>query len=242
MMPNIAFHRLPDSTSIRPAVIAAFLGLAVTQAAPAVGQDLTRPGAESGVVVQSPAGDVRQEPAEADDSPRVRAMEHMGFKLGMQAKAVEQRLGVKAEIVTGAQEPPVVRFYRLETKMESGATVTLRFDRDEELYAIQSTQVLKPGISAAALKQSVESKYGAADIAGWMGLGTYRLAHVDPSAELNVLADIAPAGQKAPTTTIRIELVDRAREAANEAEFQQRVRTKNATPENRAEPSSRVGL
>ncbi|WP_200343275.1 hypothetical protein [Rhodovibrio sodomensis] len=40
-------------------------------------------------------------------------------------------------------------------------------------------------------------------------------------------------------TTIRIELVDHARSAQNEAVFQQRARTKSATPEKRAEPSSR---
>ena len=241
MTPSSNLHGSTGGGRLCSALVTGLAIVAVVRAVPAAGQDLTQPGAEAGVVVQSPPGDVRQDAAPADDSPRVRAMEHMGFKLGMEAKEVEQRLGTKAEIVTGSQEPPVVRFYRLETEMDSGATVTLRFDRNEELYFIQSNQVLKPGITASALRQSVEAKYGAPDVGGWMGLGTYRLAYVDPSAELNVLADIALAGQKAPTT-IRIELVDHAREAQNEAAFQQSARTKNVAPEKRAEPTSRVDL
>lgn len=225
--------------AIAPAALAVLVWLA--PAGPAPAQDLTEPGAEAGVAAQAPeAGAGRPEP-QVDDSPRVRGLEHLGLRLGMPADAVEQRFGVQVEPVPGVQDPTVVQHYRAALVTGSDVKLTVQFDRKRELYLVESTQVLKPGVSVPALKQRVESKYGPADVAGRMGLGTYRLGYVDPSAELNVYADIALAGRDAPTT-IRIELVDHGRRAANQAAFRAEARAQGAEPAPQPQGDTRVEL
>jgi hypothetical protein len=213
----------------------------LAMAGPAPAQDLTEPGAAAGVAVQAPEAGAGRPAPQADDSPRVRGLEHLGLRLGMPADAVAERFGVQVEPVPGAQDPNLVQHYRAELVTERDVKLTLRFDRAQALYLVESTQVLKPGVSAPALKQRVESKYGPADVAGRMGLGTYRVGYVDPSAELNVYADIALAGRDAPTT-IRVELVDHARRAANQAAFQAEARAQGAEPAAQPQGDTRVEL
>jgi hypothetical protein len=204
-------------------------------------QDLTEPGAEAGVVVQSPeAGEARPE-LQVDDSSRVRGLEHLGLRLGMPADDIERRFGVRADAVAGARAPQVVQHYSASVETDAGVKLTLLFDRDRRLYHAESVQVLKPGVSAPALRQRVESKYGPADIVGRMGLGTYRLGYVDPSAEMNVYADIAIAGREAPTL-IRIELIDHARQTANQAAFRDEARSQGAEPAPQQPGDTRVKL
>lgn len=223
---------------LRSAMLAAAAGTGLLVSLNAAAQDLTEPGARAGATVQVP---VEGERPLADDSGRVRGMEHLGLKLGMPADAVQETFDMQVDLVAGAQDPPVVRYYEAEAVTEGKVKLLLRFDREERLYFIQSTQVLKPGIGVPALKQRVESKYGPADVAGRMGLGQYRIGYEDPGAQLNVFADIPLAGRDAPTV-IRVELVDHALEAANEAAFRAKALGEGTSPAPKPVPDSRVKL
>ncbi|MBK1668610.1 hypothetical protein CKO28_11255 [Rhodovibrio sodomensis] len=194
--------------------------LALLLIGPAGAQDLTQPGARSHGVVQTPIEEAaRPLRGPGADASRVRKMSHLGLNLGQEVAAVREvypDLDLTAVHGTDAEE--LVRHYAAQLTTENGVELSLRFDREKRLYHIESTQVLRPGVAPTLLRQRVESKYGPADVAGRMGLGVFRIAYSDPRAELNVLADIALAGRDAPST-IRVELVDHALEAANDAAY-----------------------
>ncbi len=203
----------------RAALIAA-LTAAGPSGAEAQAVDLTEPGIRAGVAEQSPAGDTaaREAAAERAASARVRAMEHLGLRLGMTVEEAGAVLPVAPEEVRGTQPPEALRYLAAETETPDGVTVHLRFDRDGRLYLVESTQRLDPGIGQFALKQRVEATYGPADVAARLGLGQYRVAYEDPAARLDVHADIALAGRDAPTV-VQVLLIDEERQAANEAAF-----------------------
>ena len=196
------------------------LVLAVLLAGPAAGQDLTQPGVRSEGVVQTPnEAAARPLAGPGADASRVRKMTHLGLNLGQTVEAVRKvypKLDPTA--VYGSPAGELVRHYAAELTTEGDVKLTLRFDRQQRLYQIESTQVLRPGVAPTALRQRVESKYGPADIAGRMGLGVFRIAYSDPRAELNVVADIALAGQDA-SSVIRVDLIDHALESENEASY-----------------------
>jgi hypothetical protein len=190
-------------------------------AGPAGAQDLTQPGVRSQGVVQTPIEETARPLAvPGNDASRVRKMAHLGLNLGQTVEAVRE-LYPELELtpVHGtAAAADLVRHYTAELTTDDDVKLSLRFDREKRLYHLESTQVLRPGVVPTALRQRVESKYGPADTAGQMGLGVFRITYSDPRAELNVFADIALAGRDAPTV-IRVELVDHALDAANDAAF-----------------------
>ena len=196
------------------------LALAVLLAGPAGAQDLTQPGVRSDGVVQTPIEETARPLAgPGADASRVRKMTHLGLNLGQSIEAVREvypALDPTAVYGTAAEE--LVRHYTAELTTQGDVKLALRFDRQKQLYQIESTQLLRPGAAPTALRQRVESKYGPADVAGRMGLGVYRIGYSDPRAELNVVADIALAGRDAPSV-IRVELIDHALEAENEASY-----------------------
>ncbi len=198
---------------------------------PAGAQDLTEPGVRSQGLVQTPIEEgARPLVGPGADASRVRKMTHLGLNLGQSIETVRKvypDLDPTAVYGTAAEE--LVRHYTAELTTAGDVKLTLRFDRQKQLYQIKSTQVLRPGVAPAALRQRVESKYGPADVSGQMGLGVFRIGYSDPRAELNVIADIALAGRDAPSA-IRIELIDHALEAENEASYRVEAAEKNKQP------------
>jgi hypothetical protein len=187
---------------------------------PVGAQDLTQPGARSEGVVQTPSEEeARPLAGPGADASRVRKMTHLGLNLGQSIEAVREVYpALDPTTVYGTAAEELVRHYSAELTTEGDVKLTLRFDRQKHLYHIESTQLLRPGVAPTALRQRVESKYGPADVTGRMGLGVFRIGYSDPRAELNVIADIALAGRDAPSM-IRIELIDHALEAENEASY-----------------------
>jgi hypothetical protein len=207
------------------------LALATLLAGPAAGQDLTQPGVRSEGVVQTPIEeDARPLQVPGSDASRVRKMTHLGLNLGETVEAVRKVYpDLDPTPVYGTAEGELIRHYTAELTTQGEVKLTLRFDRQQQLYQIESTQVLRPGVAPTALRQRVESRYGPADVAGRMGLGVYRISYSDPRAELNVIADIALAGRDAPTL-IRVELIDHALEAENEAAYRVEVTEQGKQP------------
>lgn len=205
--------------------------LGVLLATPVNAQDLTQPGVRSQVVVQTPAEEqARPLAVPGNDASRVRKMAHLDLNLGQSLETVRQRypdLDPKPVYGTAAEE--LIRHYTAELTTAGEVKLSLRFDRQQQLYHIESTQQLRPGVAPTALRQRVESKYGPADVAGRMGLGVYRISYTDPRAELNVIADIALAGRDAPTL-IRVELIDHALEAENEAAYRVQAAEQGKAP------------
>jgi hypothetical protein len=205
--------------------------VALLAAGPAGAQDLSEPGVRSQGAVQTPIEEAARPLAgPGADASRVRKMTHLGLNLGQSIETVRKAypdLDPTAVYGTAAEE--LIRHYTAELTTEGDVKLTLHFDRQKQLYQIESTQVLRPGVAPTALRQRVESKYGPADVAGRMGLGVFRIGYSDPRAELNVIADIALAGRDAPSV-IRVELIDHALEAENEASYRIEAAAQNKQP------------
>jgi hypothetical protein len=197
---------------------------ALVLASPVTAQDLTAPGVRAEVVVQTPESDVatRGSPTVSEAGARIRQFDHLGFRLGMTVEEAKAVRGFTLEDVRPADQDRVLRYREGSLETADGVAVRLRFDREDRLYLVESTQTLRPGIGQLALKQRVEAKYGPADVAGRLGLGQYRVGYEAPEAQLDVFADIALAGRDAPTT-IQVVLLDRALQAGNEAAFRAEV-------------------